>query len=141
MAQHQFDLSINTVSVATISSTAYGPLVNTIWATPSRTLTQGAYDQITNQIWATDSRSLATAGMNAVADHVWRRTYANIRASANGDTLNQRSGLGAQAKLVNQVTVSGSTLQIMHEDDTTVFLSQTIATNSTAAPITSLDTV
>lgn len=147
-------LGTGVIGDETFKTSGIFAITSNVWATASRALSQTSYDQLVNQIWATGSRTLTSlgtdiisaaalsaAGANKVADHVWRRTYANIRASANGDTVTNRSGLGAQAKLVNLVTASGATLNVYHEDDTTVFLAQTIATDSSASPIISLDTV
>lgn len=77
---------------------------------------------------------------NKIADHTLRRTYANARASSDGDTFSFRSLMGAIAKLVNKWTISSGTLTIYHEDDTTSAGTQTVTTNSAAEPITSLDT-
>jgi hypothetical protein len=78
--------------------------------------------------------------LNHFADATIRRTFANALASADGDTAVFRSLLGVMAKLVNKVAVSGGTLQIMEDDDTTVFGSQTITTQAGADPIVALDT-
>jgi len=89
-----------------------------------------------------DLREVGTAtGAKAIADHVWRRTYANVRASSDGDAVSYRSGLGAMAKLVNKLEVSGSNLLLYHEDDTTAIGTQAITTSPSAEPITALDTV
>lgn len=82
----------------------------------------------------------AAAVANKIADHTLRRTYANARASSDGDTFSFRSLMGAIAKLVNKWTISSGTLTIYHEDDTTSAGTQTVTTNSAAEPITSLDT-
>jgi hypothetical protein len=84
---------------------------------------------------------LAAAVANKIADHVKRRTYANARASADGDAVTFRSHMGAEAKLVNKVAVNGTNLEIMHEDDATVFGTQAITATAGANPVTALDTV
>jgi len=83
---------------------------------------------------------LSAAQMNMVADHFWRRTAANIRASADGDAVAFRSGLGMMAKLVNAIGVVSTDLLIREEDDSTTFGTQAITTNASAEPIVSLDT-
>lgn len=150
------DQIIAGVTIATLSSAVYGPLVNTIWATPSRTLSSFGTLQgdIVNNVWATASRTITGTGTDAIAaasiaaaagskiaDIVLRRTAANARASGDGDAVVFRSLLGATSKLVNKVAPNGATLEIMEENDTTVFGSQTMTTDSAAAPITALDTV
>lgn len=84
--------------------------------------------------------SIAAAAANKIADHVLRRTYANARASSDGDTVSLRSLLGGLAKLVNKWSISGGTLTVYHEDDTTSAGTQTVTTNAAADPITSIDT-
>lgn len=74
-----------------------------------------------------------------LADIFWRRTYANIRGSSFGDTVDDRSGLGALSRLVNKVAIAGSTLTTYHEDDTTAFASVAVTATTGADPITALD--
>lgn len=131
-------------------------IVNNTWATPSRTLSSFGTLQgdIVNNVWATGSRTLSSlqtdvisaaaisaAGGAKIADIVLRRTAANARASSDGDAANFRTLLGATSKLVNKVAVNGSNLEIMQENDTTVYGTQAMTTDSAAAPITALDTV
>ncbi len=99
---------------------------------------------ITASIIAPDAigaSELAAGGCNKIADHAIRRTFANAQASSDGDTKNFRSLLGAIGKLVNKVSISGSTLTITEEDDTTSLGTQTITTDAAADPITAVDTV
>ena len=80
---------------------------------------------------------------NKIADHILRRTYANARASADGDALNFRSLLGAIGKLVNKWSISGATLTVFQEDDLTSTApggTQTVTGTAGADPITTLDT-
>jgi len=83
---------------------------------------------------------LAAAAANKIADHVLRRSYANARASADGDAVSFRSLLGAVAKLVNKWSISGTTLTIKHEDDTTTAGTQALTATPGADPITEIDT-
>tara|TARA_Y100000310_G_scaffold338130_1_gene426935 strand:+ start:291 stop:1097 length:807 start_codon:yes stop_codon:yes gene_type:complete len=105
-----------------------------------------AVDTVVDSILAdtgTDGVVLSSATCNKITDHAWRRSYADIRASSDGDTVTGRSGLGMLAALVNKtsaVTNPGS-LEIFHEDDATVFITKTITSDAGAAPITALDTV
>ena len=78
---------------------------------------------------------------NAIADHALRRTFANARASADGDAVSFRSLLGAVAKLVNRIYVSGGNLLITQEDDLTTLGTQAITTDAAADPISDLNTV
>jgi hypothetical protein len=89
---------------------------------------------------AIDADSVAAAGANKIADHTIRRSFQNACDSSDGDTKSFRSILGAIAKLVNKVAISGSTLTIYEDDDSTALGSQTITTDSGADPISELDT-
>lgn len=89
---------------------------------------------------ATVDINMTTAIANKIADHVWRRTLANIRASSDGDSVIFRSPLGALAKIINRVALSGTTLTVYQEDDSTPAGTQTVTTNESAAPVTEVDT-
>jgi hypothetical protein len=95
---------------------------------------------------ATDAISdvkISAAAGNKIADHVLRRTYANARVSSNGDAVNFRSLLGAVGKLVNRWFISGSTLSVTQEDDTTITApggTQTVTGTPSADPITEINT-
>ncbi len=90
---------------------------------------------------AISAASVAAAAANKIADHVLRRTFANAKASSDGDAKSFRSLLGAVAKLVNKISISGSTLTITEEDDSTSLGTQTVTTDAAADPITGVDTV
>lgn len=77
---------------------------------------------------------------NKAADHTIRRSFANAVDSSSGDAKTFRSLLGAIAKLVNKIAISGTTLTIYEEDDTTALGTQTLTTDSGALPITEADT-
>lgn len=83
---------------------------------------------------------IIVAAGNKIADYVLRRTFANAAGSAYGDTKSFRSLLGAIAKLVNRIQVSGTTLTVYENDDTTALGTQTITTSAGADPISALDT-
>lgn len=85
--------------------------------------------------------SIASAAAAKIADVVLRRSWASASASSDGDTLSFRSLLGAVAKLVNKVAVSGSTLTVYKEDDSTPLGTQTVTADAAAEPITAVDTV
>ena len=84
---------------------------------------------------------LSAAQMNKIADHILRRAFATAAASSDGDAKSFRSLLGAVAKLVNKVAISGTTLSIYEADDSTSLGSQTLTTDAAAEPITGADTV
>lgn len=75
-----------------------------------------------------------------IADHTLRRSWASAAASANGDTLGFRSLLGAAAKLVNRVGISGATLTVYQDDDTTALGTQAVTSDAAASPITEVNT-
>lgn len=134
LAQHPFDFSVPTVTLSQPAlDQAAVQIVNTVWATGSRTLSSLQTDVIS-------AAAISAAGGAKIADIVLRRTAANARASSDGDAANFRTLLGATSKLVNKVAVNGANLEIMQENDTTVYGTQAITTDSAAAPITALDT-
>lgn len=77
------------------------------------------------------------------ADHILRRNAASARASVDGDTVTERSLLGADSKLHNRfdTTTNSGFATIFEEDDTTEFFRQTLVTDANADPIVSADTV
>ncbi len=80
------------------------------------------------------------ADLNKIADHVLRRSYNSARTGPDGDAVDFRSLLGSIAKLVNKIDASsGTTVLVYHEDDTTLFETHTITTNSAADPVTIVD--
>ena len=91
--------------------------------------------------WLTATETTVNAATaNQIADHVIRRSWANVEASSDGDTIAFRSLLGAVAKLVNKVAISGTDLQIFRDDDTTVLGTQALSTDASAEPIVGIDT-
>lgn len=84
--------------------------------------------------------TLATGEHDKIADHVLRRTVQNALDSSDGDTKDFRSLVGAVSKLVNKVALSGSTLTIYEDDDTTALGTQTVTTNESGQPISAVDT-
>ncbi|MCE7938682.1 MAG: hypothetical protein DYG90_08900 [Chloroflexi bacterium CFX6] len=71
-----------------------------------------------------------------------RRSWASAASSSSGsvDTKSFRSLLGAVAKLVNKVAVSGGTLTVYEADDATTLGTQAVSTDPAAEPITAVDT-
>jgi len=115
-------------------------LLGTAWLTPA---TAGTPDVNTKTLTtgAVTAGSIASAAAAKIADVVLRRSWASASASSDGDTLSFRSLLGAVAKLVNKVAVSGSTLTVYKEDDATSLGTQTVTADAAAEPIISVDTV
>jgi len=83
--------------------------------------------------------AVVAAVCNKLADHIYRRSYASVRASADGDSVAFRSLLGAIAVLVNKWSISGTTQTITHEDDTTSFGTKALTGTPGADPITAVD--
>lgn len=88
-------------------------------------------------VWA----ALDDASANKIADHVLRRSWATAAGSADGDALAFRSLLGAVAKLVNRVGISGATLTVYEDDDLTALGTQAVTSDAAAEPITGVNTV
>jgi hypothetical protein len=85
--------------------------------------------------------TLDAAAGNKIADYVLRRSLVTAEASADGDVLSFRSLLGAVAKLVNKVSITGATLTVTKTNDTTALGTQTVTSDPAADPITGADTV
>jgi hypothetical protein len=148
-------------AVTTRTLSTLGTLVDEIWAATTRTLTAfgfsvtvGTNNDKTGYTVSTVSDktgySLAddaltelkgtTGFFNRIADHVMRRPLASARASSYGDAVSFRSAMGAWAKMVNKWSISGTTLTVTQEDDTTSFGTQTLTSSASAEAITGVDT-
>lgn len=102
-----------------------------------------ANNAITAAKIATDAigaAEVSAAAANKIADHKIRRSFENACDSSDGDTKSFRSELGAMAKLVNKVAISGGVLTAYEDDDATALGSQTITTDTNADPIVGADT-
>lgn len=78
--------------------------------------------------------ALAADAGTEIADAILKRDMSAITGEA------ARSPLNAIRKLMNKWSISGSTLTITKEDDTTTAYTQAITTDASANPITALDT-
>lgn len=127
-----------TIYISATVATIVGTMSHTfqVEAAPATAAAVAALPTVTT-IWA----GITAAAARTIADHVLRRSWASAAASSDGDTLSFRSLLGAVAKLVNKVAVSGSTLTVYKEDDSTSLGTQTLTTDASASPITGADTV
>lgn len=102
-----------------------------------------AANSITASVIASDAigaAEIATDGGNKIADMTLRRQSVNVEASSFGDAINFQSLLGATAKQTNNMSVSGSNLNIYRADGVTLLKAQTLTSSSGAAPITGLGT-
>ena len=89
---------------------------------------------------AVSAAAVSAAGGAKIADIVLRRTQANVEASSDGDAVSFRSLYGAAAKLVNKVSISGTTLTVTKSDDASSLGTQALTTDGAALPITAADT-
>jgi len=125
------DLDLVTLAATTTTATN----VTTVNGLAANVITTAAIND-----GAIAAAEIAGAACDKIADHIVRRTYANVRASSDGDTVDDRSLLGAIAGLVNKVDVSsGTDLIKYHEDDTTAFVTTPVTTSGAANPITVMD--
>lgn len=85
---------------------------------------------------AIDSGKITAAAGNKIADHVLRRTTANIEASANGDTLGDKSLYGAVAVQTHKNNILAGQWTTYRSDGTTILKQKTTTSSSSAAPIT-----
>ncbi|MGB1226151.1 MAG: hypothetical protein ACPHCN_18690 [Mycobacterium sp.] len=138
--RYRLDLPDAAVAAGVDTLELYATGTDLVAVFPSVLLTTGDPNELSTltavQVWVAIT---AEAG-NFIADHTLRRSWTSAAASANGDTKGFRSLLGMCAKLVNRVAVSGSTLTVYEADDATALGTQTLATDSDAEPIVSVDT-
>lgn len=92
------------------------------------------------QVYSNFMAVLMEEMFDRVADHVLRRHFSAAATSAHGDEKTFRSLLGAVAKDVNRVELSGSVLSIFEADDATVLGTQTVVANANPAQIVGIDT-
>lgn len=78
--------------------------------------------------------------LNKIADFILRRPLTSARVSSDGDAVTFRSILGAMSKLVNRWKITGTTLTVYSEDDTTSIGTQTLTGTAGADPITEINT-
>lgn len=93
-----------------------------------------------HQVYSDLTATLLDAVYDRVADHLLRRNFGAAAASPHGDAKGFRSLLGAVAKDVNRVELTGATLSIYEADDETVLGTQTVAANANPSQITGIDT-
>lgn len=82
---------------------------------------------------AVDADALAADAITEIADGVLKRDWTAVTGEA------ARSVLNALRSLRNKVSVSGSTLTVTKEDDSTSAWTATVATDAAADPITEVD--
>jgi hypothetical protein len=131
------------IDAATFAASAINAAAIAADAITAAKIANGAIDAATFAAGAIDAAALATDAGNKIADQTLRRTYANARASSNGDAVNFRSLLGAIGKLVNRWSITTTTLTVYQEDDATSTApggTQTITGTAGADPITQIDT-
>lgn len=95
-----------------------------------------ASDAITAAKIATDaitSDELATSALNEIADAILTRDWTSVSGEA------ARSVLNALRALRNKVSISGTTLTVTEEDDSTQAWAATVTVDSGANPITAVD--
>lgn len=123
------------------ADTAHGLLATSASLTAAQAALAALINAL-NDIAAADVwTALDDASANKIADHVLRRSWATAAGSADGDALAFRSLLGAVAKLVNRVGISGATLTVYEDDDLTALGTQAVTSDAAAEPITGVNTV
>ena len=75
--------------------------------------------------------------LSTIPDEVLTRDFSAIDDSL----MEKRTALNSLRKLINKVSLSGSTVTIYKEDDSTSAFTQTVSTDGTAKPIVGVDTV
>ena len=101
-------------------------------------------DSVTAAVIATDAldaNAFSAAGLDKVAAWTWRFDNSGIEAASYTgiDTLNLQSPYGMVAKQTNKFAVSGATLTIYKQDNTTTLDTQAVTTSAGADPITGLE--
>jgi hypothetical protein len=98
---------------------------------------------ITSNTLATDAinaGAVSRTGAEKIRAVGARMTNSQIEGYASGATLGVRSGYGAQAKLTNKIALSGTTLTVYRQNDTTALGTQSATTSTTGQAVTELDT-
>lgn len=113
-----------------------GSSVSNVNAFKADVSTVSTFDPNTDQVV---TNGITSAAANKVADHVLRRNSANVEGSSDGDTIAGKSLYGAVAKQTHKILVSGGSLITYRSDNSTQLTSQTVTTNSAAAPITGVE--
>ena len=103
------------VSPVNVSTTSMSGIANTVWTTPTKTITGGTVDTVTNPVsvsttsmtgiagtvWTYGTRTL-TSGAGATAGDIWSYNISGITASGTaGATLNDASVSGSVVTIVN----------------------------------------
>jgi len=98
---------------------------------------QGAADKAwssgTRTLTAIGSGVIAAAELNNIADALLKRDWSSVSGEA------ARSVLNALRKLRNEWSISGTTLTVKKEDDSTTAYTQTLTATAGADPITAVD--
>lgn len=129
------DISSAVWSAATRTLTSLGAAVTSIWAepVPGTYLAGSAAHTLANRAAAGDPMALTPTERLAAADALLTRNMALVAGEA------ARSPLNALRALRNRVSISGTTLTVTREDDTTAAWTAAVTTDAQAAPITGVD--
>jgi hypothetical protein len=76
--------------------------------------------------------------MDDIADHILMRNTATTESSGSGDTIQQYALINAIRAIVGRVEISGSSLNVYEEDESTTAFTRTVATDASADPVTGL---
>ena len=120
-------------AVGTRTLTSFGTLVSDIWASASRTLTAFGFSVTVGTNNDKTGYAITAAEHNNIADALLKRDWTAVTGEA------ARSALNALRFLRNKWSISGSTLTVTEEDDTTTAWTGTVTTNAAADPVTEVD--
>lgn len=120
-------------AVGTRTLTSFGSLVSDIWSAATRTLTAFGFSVTVGANGDKTGYTLTSAEHNNIADALLKRDWTAVTGEA------ARSVLNALRFLRNKWSVSGSTLTVTKEDDTTTAWAATVSTDAAADPVTGSD--
>lgn len=131
-------IATNAITSAKIDATFGNEIADAVWDEQrSGHVAAGSFGE------GVSVASMLSSVGNMIADHVLRRPYGSARTSSDGDAVSFRSLLGGLGKLVNKWSISGTTLTVYQEDDTTSSApggTQTLTAAPGADPISAIDT-
>jgi hypothetical protein len=88
---------------------------------------------------AITSTTIATTGYQAIADGILKRKLDSSGDETSSSTANERTVRHALRYLRNKVGISGSTMTVTQEDDTTTAWTATLTTSPGVDPVTTID--
>jgi hypothetical protein len=120
-------------AAGTRTLSSFGSLVSDIWANATRTLSAFAFSVTAETVSDKTGYSLTSGERTSIAEALLKLDLSTVTGEA------ARSMINALRFLRNKWSISGATLTVTKEDDSTSAWTSTITTDSSAEPITGTD--